>query len=103
RAESASASCWNTLGLARCRAGDWKGGVAASERALELLPKDDPERRFVHLVLAMAHWGLKNKDRARTCYDQAVQRMRKTEPEGEVLRGLRAEVADLLGLKGKMD
>src|SRR5262245_57753761 len=49
--------------------------------------------RDVHsgLFLAMAHWHLGSKDKARKWYDQAVQWMEKNQPKNEELLRFRAE------------
>jgi hypothetical protein len=51
--------------------------------------------------LAMAHWQLGQKEKARELYDRAVQWMDKNEPKNEELRRFRAEASQLLELKEK--
>jgi hypothetical protein len=51
--------------------------------------------------LAMTHWQLGAKDKARAWYDRAVQWMDKNQPDNEELRRFRAEAAELLGLNEK--
>ncbi len=49
----------------------------------------------------MAHWQLGNREKARECYDQALERTgeeRKEHPEQEELARFRAEAAELLGI-----
>jgi hypothetical protein len=48
--------------------------------------------------LAMAHWQLGEKDKARAWYDQAVAWMDKNRPQDAELKRFRAEAAALLGL-----
>ena len=56
---------------------------------------------FDWFFLAMAHWQLGEKDKAREWYDRAVQWMDKNQPKNEELRRFRAEAAELLELKEK--
>jgi serine/threonine protein kinase len=90
--------CWKTLGVAQYRAGDWKATVAALEKAMQLRNGGDGTDWF---VLAMAHWQLGDKDKARTWYAQAVRWLEKNKPQDEALRRFRAEAAELLGIKEK--
>jgi hypothetical protein len=53
---------------------------------------------FDFFFLAMAHWQLNDKDKAREWYDQAVAWMDKNAPQNEELKRFRAEAAALLGL-----
>jgi tetratricopeptide (TPR) repeat protein/serine/threonine protein kinase len=86
---------WNTLGEAHYRAGNWKEAVAALEKSMELRNGGDSADWF---FLAMAHWQLGDRVKARTRFDQAVQWMEKNQPKDEELGRFRAEAADLLGL-----
>jgi tetratricopeptide (TPR) repeat protein len=95
---------WNTLGVARYRAGDWKGAVTALEKSMalySLYPESLTEESYSTFVLAMAQWRLGDKDEARRWYDRAVRWMDKYEPNQEELRCFRAEAADLLGVKNE--
>jgi WD40 repeat protein/serine/threonine protein kinase/Flp pilus assembly protein TadD len=87
-----------TLGVACYRAGDWKAAVAALGKSVELRKGGDSRD---WLFLAMAHWQLGEKDKAREWYDRAVQGMDKNQPTDEELRRFRAEAAELLGLNEK--
>jgi len=87
---------WNTLGTAHYRAGDWKAAIAALDKSMELRKGGDS---FDWFFLAMAHWQLGEKEKARTRFDQAVQWMDKHQPSDEELRRFRAEAAELLGIK----
>ena len=99
-------SYWNTLGVARYRAGDWKGAVAALEKSMPLRRGGDA---FDWFFLAMSHWQLGNKDDARRWYDRGAREVQQppgdkpARPWGEVqaneLRAFRAEAAALLGVK----
>ncbi len=86
----------NTLGAAHYRAGDWKAAIAALEKSMELRKGGDSNDWF---LLAMTHWQLGEKDKARDWYDRAVQWMDKNQPTDEDLRRFRAEAAELLGVK----
>jgi len=59
--EPSNATYWNTLGAARCRAGDPSGAIAALEHSLALT---DGGTAFDHLFLALAHAQLGLHDQA---------------------------------------
>jgi serine/threonine protein kinase/tetratricopeptide (TPR) repeat protein len=86
---------WNTLGVARYRAGDWQGSIDALAKSMELREGGDAYDWFFQ---AMARWQLGDKDEARTWYDKAVEWMDKNEPKNEELLRFRAEAAELLGI-----
>jgi tetratricopeptide (TPR) repeat protein/serine/threonine protein kinase len=88
----------NTLGLAQYRAGDWQAAIATLDKAMGLREGGDS---FDWFFLAMAHWRLGEKDRARAWYDRAVEWMDRHQPTNEELRRFRAESAELLGLSEK--
>jgi tetratricopeptide (TPR) repeat protein len=90
---------WNTLGAAHYRAGNWKEAIAGLEKSMELRKGGDS---FDWFFLAMAHWKLGEKEKARTRFDQAVEWMDKHQPRDEELRRFRAEAAELLGVSKKM-
>jgi superkiller protein 3 len=90
---SAIAHYWNTIGAVHYRAGNWKEAIAALERSVELLQGGDSFDRF---YLAMAHWQVGEKGKARKWFDAAVQWMDKNQPKSEELRRLRAEAEGLL-------
>jgi len=83
----------NTLGAAHFRAGDWKAAIVALEESMELRSGGDSTDWF---FLAMAHWQLGEKDKAREWYDRAVQWMDKNRPTDEELRRFRAETEELM-------
>ncbi len=85
---------WNTLGVARYRAGDWKGEIKALAKSMELGNGGDGTDWF---FLAMAYWQLGDKPQARSWYDKAVPWMEKNQPKNEELIRFRAEAAALLG------
>jgi serine/threonine protein kinase/tetratricopeptide (TPR) repeat protein len=92
-------SYWNTLGVAYYRAGDWKNAIMVLEKSEELLAG----RYVAHngFFLAMAHWQLKEKDKARAWYDKAAAWMDKQQPkDGELLR-FRKEAEELMQIKKK--
>jgi tetratricopeptide (TPR) repeat protein len=89
------ANRWNTLGVALYRSGDWKAAIEALEKAEALDPDNDIASNG--FFLAMAHWQLGRKDRARTWYDWAVAWMDKNRPRDVELIQFRAEAAALLG------
>ena len=67
--------CWNTLGIAQYRAGDWKGAAQALGKSMVLRSGGNG---FDWFFLAMAHWQLGQKDDARKWYDRAIQWMEKS-------------------------
>src|SRR5262249_41079791 len=79
---------WNTLGVAHYRAGDCKAALAALEKAIELRGGGTGTDWF---FLAMCHWKLNSKDRARKAYDRAVRWMDRHAPQDEEQRRFRAE------------
>lgn len=86
---------WNTLGVARYRAGDISGAVRDLENSMSLRDGGDAYNWY---FLAMAHWQLGDKDEARKLYDKASKWTDKNQPNKEVLRRFRADAAQLLGL-----
>jgi tetratricopeptide (TPR) repeat protein len=64
--------CWNTLGIAYYRSGDWNAAVQALEKSMELRKGGDCYDWF---FLAMACWRLDHKEEARKWYKQAVSWM----------------------------
>ena len=87
---------WNTLGAAHYRAGNWKDSMAALAKSMELRQGGDS---FDWFFLAMAHWQLGEKGKARDWHDRAAQWMDKNQPRNAELRLFRAEADDLLGIK----
>jgi tetratricopeptide (TPR) repeat protein len=87
---------WSTLGVCLYRAGDCKAAIEALEKSGELRNGGDS---FDWFFLAMAHWQLGKKEKARRLYDQAVEWMDKNQPKNAELIRFRAEAAELLGVK----
>jgi len=93
------AACWNTLGVARYRIGDFDGALAALQKFREFRA-DDGEWSNA-FFLAMAHWRKGNKDVARQWYQKGVEWMERNAPTDVGLILFRAESAELLELKEK--
>jgi hypothetical protein len=94
-------SCWNTLGVAQYRNGDWQGAIDALMKSEALAPGQN--LAFNAFFLAMAHWKLDHKEDARKWYNEAVRWMEKNQPKNEELVRFRAEVAALLEVNEKKD
>src|SRR5262249_49102620 len=96
-------SHWGLLGLARLRAGDRAGAVAAAEKATQVRPRS-PGRRFEDglpwgaLVLALAHGQGGDRGQARARYDEAARWLEQYPNDAGDLRDLQAEAAALLGI-----
>jgi Flp pilus assembly protein TadD len=86
---------WNTLGVAQYRKGDWKAAIEALMKSVQLSKGSDSYDFF---FLAMAHWQLNEKEKARAWYDQAIAWMEKNSSQNEELQRFRDEAAALLGL-----
>ena len=86
----------NTLGVTLYRALDYQAAIAALERSMELKKGGSG---IDWLFLAMAHWQLDDKEKARERYDRAVTWMDTNQPKNEELRRFRTEAAELLGLE----
>jgi tetratricopeptide (TPR) repeat protein len=87
---------WNTLGIARFRAGDWREAVEALETAREL---SGPRDNLDLFILAMAQWRLGDKEKARREYDEAVRALDKNRPGDAAPARSRDEAAALLGIR----
>src|SRR5262249_452225 len=61
---------WNTLGVTQYQAGDFPAAIESLERSRKLNGDRDS---FDYFFLAMARWQLGEKDKAKECYDEAVQ------------------------------
>jgi tetratricopeptide (TPR) repeat protein/serine/threonine protein kinase len=94
----ASSGAWRQLGAAQYRAGNWKESLTALQKSMELRKGGDS---FDWFFLAMAHWQLGEKGKARDWHDRAAQWMDKNQPKNEELRRFRAEATELLELKEK--
>jgi uncharacterized protein HemY len=91
---------WNTLGVAQYHNGDWKAAIAALNKSIQLAKRGDSSDYF---FLAMAHWQLNEKDKARAWYEKAVAWVDKHKPNDEELKRFRAEATALLGLAKATD
>src|SRR5262249_54340066 len=87
---------WNTLGGAHYGTGDWRAALSALKKSVELRQGGDS---FDFFFLAMAHWQLGEKEKARAYFDRAVRWMEQNKPRDEELCRFRAEAAGLLGVK----
>jgi serine/threonine protein kinase/WD40 repeat protein len=97
---------WNTLGVANYRAGHWKKAIKALTKSMEL--QKGKLERFDTFFLAMAHWRVDEKEKARQWYERAVLWMEKNKNPlkgnkhwPEELRRFRAEAAALLGVEAQ--
>jgi tetratricopeptide (TPR) repeat protein len=90
-----SGDFWNTLGVAQYRNGEWKAALEALMKSVQLRKGGDSGDFF---FLALAHWQLNEKDKARAWYDRAVAWMDKNQPQNGELKRFRAEATALLGL-----
>ncbi|MDG3006696.1 serine/threonine-protein kinase [Paludisphaera mucosa] len=87
-------ACWNTLGVARYRNGDWQGAKAAFERSLEL---NADEKAFDGFGLAMTLWRLGRKEEARDWYRRSEEYRRRERPDDLELHRFLAEARALMG------
>jgi serine/threonine protein kinase len=84
----------NTLGVAQYRASHWKAAIESLEKAEELAP--GKYFAFNVFFLAMAHWQLGEKQKAREEYEQAVQWLKKNHPKDPELPRFQAEAEELM-------
>jgi tetratricopeptide (TPR) repeat protein/tRNA A-37 threonylcarbamoyl transferase component Bud32 len=87
---------WGTLGTAHYRAGQWRDALVAFQQADKL--RDD-SKSLDWLYLAMIYVQLGEKEEGRNWYDRAVEWMEENDPDSGELNDLRAEAAELLGIK----
>jgi serine/threonine protein kinase len=90
---------WHTLGVAHYRMGHWKDALECIEKSRQIENKPEPPDSFDRFFEAMAYWQLGDRDKARRCYDEAVQWMEKHEPNHSDLRRFQIEAADLLQIQ----
>jgi serine/threonine-protein kinase len=88
---------WITLGIARCRLGEWQSAIEALNKSAQLRSGATRDEWF-YVAMAQAHLG--QKEQARKSHERAVQWMEKNRPKDPELRHLREEVDNELG-KGK--
>lgn len=84
---------WNTLGVARFRAGDAAGAAVALEKSATLKYGDNAAN-WLYLALVRARLG--DVAKARECRDRGVA-LQEKQPADAQLRRLRDEVAAALG------
>jgi serine/threonine protein kinase/tetratricopeptide (TPR) repeat protein len=109
KARPEEATFWNTLGMARYRAGDWKGAAEALQDALKLFQGATGFQRGVGrslFYLAMAQHQLGHRQEARQTYDRALAwletnrtSLRKIPWLNDELGHVSAEVAELLEIQ----
>ncbi|MBI1915655.1 MAG: tetratricopeptide repeat protein [Planctomycetes bacterium] len=89
---------WMYLGWAHFRNGNWLAARQVMKKGLELKGQGNA---WEYLLLAMIHWKLGEKDRAKDYYDQGVQWMsqKNRNRHSYTLRQLRAEADEVLGIK----
>ena len=93
-----SANYRNTLGVAYYRSGDDRAAVAELERAMSLQAGGTPLDWF---FLAMAHWRLGDRDKARNFFDRSVKWMARRKSNDDELRRIRAEAQAMLADRGQ--
>lgn len=86
---------WNTLGLARYRAGDWEGSAEATLRSMELRAGGDG---FDWFLLALTYQRMGDEDGARQWFDLADRWMREQAAEDADLKALRSEAERALSM-----
>ena len=77
------------------RLGNWHDAIDELLKSIDSRQGGDSVDWF---FLAMAHWQLNNRDKARLCYDKALEWMDKHQPKDEELMRFRAEADELLGI-----
>ena len=95
RASADHDACWNTLGVARYRAGDWAGAIEALERSAISSP-GGLGTAFDHYFLAMAWCRLRREDQAREWLERGAAWASGHRPGHVALRRFREEAEALL-------
>ncbi len=90
------AEYWNTLGVARYRAGAWKESLTALERSCDL---GNGGTAFDFYFMAMAHFQLNHKDKAEKFYEKAQADSGGSTTLIEPITHLGQEASALLGKK----
>jgi eukaryotic-like serine/threonine-protein kinase len=85
---------WNTLGVARYRAGGCESAAAALERSMRLQDGGDP---YDWLFLAMIHHRLGDKLQSRDWYDRSLSWIVSLQSGDNQLHRIRVEAEGLLG------
>jgi eukaryotic-like serine/threonine-protein kinase len=96
KATPTAGNYWGTLGIAHYRARQWSDALTAFQQAAELRNGGDG---LDWLFLAMAHGQLGEKEEGRKWYDKGVEWMEKNNSDDGGLKHMRAEAAELLGIK----
>ena len=100
RLDPENPACWNTLGVARYRSGDWAGALEALEHSVVIGPQGGTA--FDHYFLAMASLKVGEVQNARAWFDNAVAWSDRHRPDHAGLASFRAEAAALLvGTSGR--
>jgi tetratricopeptide (TPR) repeat protein len=86
---------WNTLGVARYRAGDWAGAIEALERSALSSP-DRLGTAFDHYFLAMAWCRLRREDQAGEWLERGMAWAARNRPGHQALERFREEAESLL-------
>jgi serine/threonine protein kinase/WD40 repeat protein len=89
---------WNTLGVARYRAGDWAASIESLSKSMELRDGGDG---FDWFFMAMAHHQQGDRPHANCWFDKADRWLQTSRPRDEELLRFRAEAEALLGRKGR--
>jgi tetratricopeptide (TPR) repeat protein len=84
---------WDVLGIARYRAGDFQGALAALQK------HPVPTKLYSGFFLAMTYWQLDNQGEAHRCYERTTERMRRETAPSDILIRSRDEAAELLGIE----
>ena len=94
RCASTDPTCWNTLGVARYRSGDYAGSVEALGHSIDLGPQGGTA--FDHYFLAMASCHLGDLDHARDWFALAVDWSKRHGSDHPGLAGFRREASHVL-------
>jgi tetratricopeptide (TPR) repeat protein len=86
---------WNTLGVARYRAGDWAGAIEALEHSV-LSSSDGQGTAFDHFFMTMAWCQLQHQDRAREWLERGIAWVSRYRPGHPLLERFREEAETLL-------
>ena len=93
---SHNANCWNTLGVAKYRAGQWREAISTLDQSLQIAPANSAA--YNYFFLAMAHSQLGHKEEAQKWYDKGVEWTKNLDPKNEELRRFQDEASRTLGI-----
>ena len=85
---------WNTLGVAYYRNERYDDAVTALNKSVE---RNKSARAIDLFFLAMAHWQLRDYEKARSWFDEAARRMEEESPSNTELIRFREEATELFG------